>query len=301
MSINSAMIAGVSALRANSSALAGISNNIANVNTTAYKREDTSFADIVTEASSPQVYSAGGVRANTAQKVSALGSLQGTTSTLDLGIDGQGFFIGTEKNNPTAVDARVFTRAGSLSKDKDGYLKNAEGFYFQGWPVDNNGLVTTDPSDITKLKPINIANVGGTAEATTKASIVANLNAEQAISTAISGGTYNATSSTAAMSVYHATTGNGRLNIDAGAARAVTKRGSSLLPAGITSVEGSFSAGDPVDLVDDLGVTVARGRVHVDSSELPGLLGRSTKELAKELGPAYEREVVHRDDMVLLE
>ena len=209
MSINSAMIAGVSALRANSSALAGISNNIANVNTTAYKREDTSFADIVTEASSPQVYSAGGVRANTAQKVSALGSLQGTTSTLDLGIDGQGFFIGTEKNNPTAVDARVFTRAGSLSKDKDGYLKNAEGFYFQGWPVDNNGLVTTDPSDITKLKPINIANVGGTAEATTKASIVANLNAEQAISTAISGGTYNATSATAAMSVYNATTGNG--------------------------------------------------------------------------------------------
>lgn len=98
----------------------------------------------------------------------------------------------------------------------------------------------------------------------------------------------------------HATTGNGRLHIDAGAARAVTKRGSSLLPAGITSVDGSFSAGDPVDLVDDQGLTVARGLVNFDSVELPGLLGRSTKELAKELGPAYEREVVHRDDLVLL-
>jgi len=98
----------------------------------------------------------------------------------------------------------------------------------------------------------------------------------------------------------HATTGNGRLHIDAGAARAVTKRGSSLLPAGITSVEGNFSAGDPVDMVDDQGLTVARGLVNFDSSELPGLLGRSTKDLAKELGPAYEREVVHRDDLVLL-
>ncbi|MFA7323833.1 MAG: glutamate 5-kinase [Candidatus Nanopelagicales bacterium] len=98
----------------------------------------------------------------------------------------------------------------------------------------------------------------------------------------------------------HATTGTGRLHLDAGAAHAITRRGSSLLPAGITSVEGTFTAGDPVDLVDDTGRAVARGLVNFDSAELPGLLGRSTKELAKELGPAYEREVVHRDDLVLL-
>ena len=81
---------------------------------------------------------------------------------------------------------------------------------------------------------------------------------------------------------------------------AITQRGSSLLPAGITSVEGSFLAGDPVDLVDETGVAIARGLVNFDSTELPRLLGRSTKELALELGPAYEREVVHRDDLVLL-
>jgi glutamate 5-kinase len=52
--------------------------------------------------------------------------------------------------------------------------------------------------------------------------------------------------------------------------------------------------------VDETGRAIARGLVNFDSTELPRLLGRSTKELALELGPAYEREVVHRDDLVLL-
>jgi glutamate 5-kinase len=98
----------------------------------------------------------------------------------------------------------------------------------------------------------------------------------------------------------HATAGQGALTLDAGAVRAVTQRGASLLPAGITAVTGSFVAGDPVDLLDEQGVVVARGLVNFDAAELPALLGRSTKELARELGPAYEREVVHRDDLVLL-
>ena len=82
--------------------------------------------------------------------------------------------------------------------------------------------------------------------------------------------------------------------------RAVVERRLSLLPAGVTGVEGSFNAGDPVDLVDDAGVAVARGLVNYDASELPSLLGRSTRELAAALGPQYERELVHRDDLVVL-
>jgi glutamate 5-kinase len=98
----------------------------------------------------------------------------------------------------------------------------------------------------------------------------------------------------------HATEPKGRIVLDAGAVRAVTERRASLLPAGITAVTGVFVGGDPVDLVDPAGVPVARGLVNYDSTELPGLLGRSTRDLARELGAAYEREVVHRDDMVLL-
>ncbi|MYZ07984.1 glutamate 5-kinase [Streptomyces sp. SID2999] len=98
----------------------------------------------------------------------------------------------------------------------------------------------------------------------------------------------------------HASTPQGSLTLDDGAVRAVVERHSSLLPAGIAAVTGEFSAGDPVELRDRAGQAVARGLVNFDARELPQLLGRSTRELARELGPAYEREVVHRDDLVLL-
>ena len=98
----------------------------------------------------------------------------------------------------------------------------------------------------------------------------------------------------------HASTPRGSLRLDAGAVAAVVQRRLSLLPAGVVAVDGDFAAGDPVDLVDETGRAVARGLVNYDASELPALLGRSTRELAAERGPAYERVVVHRDDIVLL-
>jgi glutamate 5-kinase len=99
----------------------------------------------------------------------------------------------------------------------------------------------------------------------------------------------------------HATAPRGRLHLDPGAVTAVVARRKSLLPAGITAVDGSFAAGDPVDLVDaGSGAPVARGLVNYDAVELPQLLGRSTPDLAAAFGPGYEREVVHRDDLVLL-
>jgi glutamate 5-kinase len=98
----------------------------------------------------------------------------------------------------------------------------------------------------------------------------------------------------------HATTPRGRLQLDAGAVRAVVERRSSLLPAGVVAVEGDFVAGDPVELIDENHHALARGLVNYDAGELPALLGRSTHDLTASLGPAYHREVVHRDDLVLL-
>jgi glutamate 5-kinase len=98
----------------------------------------------------------------------------------------------------------------------------------------------------------------------------------------------------------HATEPKGSLVLDPGAVAAVTERRASLLAAGITGVVGSFVAGDPVDLVDPSGASVARGIVNFDADELPDLLGRSSKDLKRELGSAYEREVVHRDDLIVL-
>jgi len=98
----------------------------------------------------------------------------------------------------------------------------------------------------------------------------------------------------------HAAVARGSLTLDHGAVEAVVKRHASLLPAGITGVEGSFDAGDPVNLSDEDGRIVARGLVNYDAAEIPGLMGRSTRWLASRLGQEYEREVVHRDDLVIL-
>ena len=98
----------------------------------------------------------------------------------------------------------------------------------------------------------------------------------------------------------HASASQGQLHLDAGAVRALLHRGASLLPAGITHVVGGFVARDPVDLLGPDGTLLGRGLVAYDAAELPALLGRSTRELAVELGPEYEREVVHRDDLVLI-
>ena len=98
----------------------------------------------------------------------------------------------------------------------------------------------------------------------------------------------------------HATEPKGTLVLDAGAVRAVVERRASLLAAGITAVEGTFHAGEPVDIAAPDGTPVARGLVNFDAEEIPQLLGRTSSDLKRELGAGYEREVVHRDDLVLL-
>jgi glutamate 5-kinase len=94
----------------------------------------------------------------------------------------------------------------------------------------------------------------------------------------------------------HATTPRGRLVLDAGAVDAVVLRRASLLPAGITAISGEFDAGDPVELAAPDGRVLARGLVGYDASDLPGLFGRKTRDLPAD----FRREVVHRDDLILL-
>jgi flagellar hook protein FlgE len=183
MSINSAMLAGVSGLVSNSAALAAISDNIANVNTVAYKRNATSFQTVVTTSASKGAYNAGGVLAATRQMVSQQGLLQQSTSSTDLGISGPGFFVTASKpEDITDADARTFTRAGSFELDKQGYLRNSAGLYLQGWLVNDLGGIDVDPSDLSRLKSINVGAVGGTADPTTRVTVNANLNASAPLS-----------------------------------------------------------------------------------------------------------------------
>ncbi|TAJ69874.1 MAG: flagellar hook protein FlgE [Phenylobacterium sp.] len=177
MSINSALLAGVSGLVANSSALAAISDNIANVNTVAYKRNQVNFANVVTAQAVKGRYSAGGVQGITRQFVSTQGLIQSSGSATDLAISGDGFFVVTNKGaGLTASDTRSFTRQGSFSVDPAGFLRNDSGLFLQGWPVQSDGSFVTPPSDLTAMDSINVKNLGAAVSPTGKVGITANLD-----------------------------------------------------------------------------------------------------------------------------
>ncbi|PZO49160.1 MAG: flagellar hook protein FlgE [Alphaproteobacteria bacterium] len=189
MSIYTALRAGVSGLTANSSALAVISDNIANVNTVGYKRSGVDFSALVNAQNSNTTYNAGGVLPLTRQQISLQGSLEQSRSTTDLAISGDGFFIVSPNNQQLSNGGSVlFTRAGSFTIDADGYMVNAQGLFLQGWPVASDGSVTTSPTSLSAIEAVNISGVGGLAEPTENVAINANLNSDQTPFT----GTYTA-------------------------------------------------------------------------------------------------------------
>lgn len=91
----------------------------------------------------------------------------------------------------------------------------------------------------------------------------------------------------------------GALHVDAGAARAIAS-GKSLLPAGVTRVEGSFLSGDCVRIRDARAVEIGRGLVAYDSSEALVIAGRNSQDIANLLDSPGRAEIIHRDDMVLV-
>jgi len=91
----------------------------------------------------------------------------------------------------------------------------------------------------------------------------------------------------------------GKLLLDQGAIRAVVERGKSLLPSGISGVEGGFERGDAVRLCNLDGAEFARGVVNYTQAELLRIIGRNSSEIEKILGYKYGDEVVHRDNLVL--
>ena len=92
----------------------------------------------------------------------------------------------------------------------------------------------------------------------------------------------------------------GRLAVDAGAVRALTRQGRSLLPSGVTEVEGEFGAGDVVSVVDGERREFARGLVNFDAEELRRIRGVRTQDIEARLGYKSVDEVIHRDNLVIL-
>ena len=95
--------------------------------------------------------------------------------------------------------------------------------------------------------------------------------------------------------------GKGTVRVDAGARRALVEHGRSLLPSGVRAVEGSFGVGDPVDIAGERGRPFARGLAGYGADEVRRIAGRKSGEIEAALGYKYLDEVVHRNDLVLLE
>ncbi len=91
----------------------------------------------------------------------------------------------------------------------------------------------------------------------------------------------------------------GSLSVDHGATTALG-RGKSLLPAGVTHVEGKFQRGDTVAIIDVHGHILGRGLVTLDAEDAVKIIGRKSDEIAKILGFERRSEIIHRDDMVLV-
>jgi flagellar hook protein FlgE len=141
MGIFDALTTSVAGLQAQSFALQNISGNIANAETTGYKETDTSFEDMVAAASQDQT-SADGVVANSVATNTVQGTIQSTSVSTDMAINGDGFFVvatptGTADNTPVFDGVDDYTRAGDFQLNSEGYLVNSAGYYLMGIPIDS--------------------------------------------------------------------------------------------------------------------------------------------------------------------
>ncbi len=140
MGIFGALTTSVAGLRANSYALENISGNIANSQTTAFKRIDTSFTDLIPDTGT-NAQLAGSVNAGSRSTNTVAGSVQSASVATYMAINGDGFFAVQKPGNvsdstPIFDGVNKYTRRGDFSLDKNGYLVNGAGYYLQGVPID---------------------------------------------------------------------------------------------------------------------------------------------------------------------
>jgi flagellar hook protein FlgE len=139
MGIFDALTDAVTGLQAQSFALQNISGNIANSQTVGYKETDTSFQDLVSQAALSE-QTAGGVIASSVATNTVQGSIQSSSVTTNMAINGAGFFVvtqpeGVTDNQPEFTGVDDYTRAGDFQMDSSGYLVNSAGYYLEGIPI----------------------------------------------------------------------------------------------------------------------------------------------------------------------
>ncbi len=179
MGLFGALFTGVSALTAQSQNTAIISNNIANVNTTGFKRSEAAFFSLVTTQGNTSRYSPGTVTANRIQRVSEQGAVIQSASGTDASISGSGMFAVKRDSDDSALTEFLYTRNGQFSEDSQGFLRNSAGFFLYGWPIDQQGELPANQGDLTSLVPIDVAFLGGLTRPTNTAALSVNLDSAE--------------------------------------------------------------------------------------------------------------------------
>jgi flagellar hook protein FlgE len=183
MSLYGALAIGVAGLNANSAALSATSSNIANVNTVGYKDATANFTTFLNAENGVGDNASAGVTVTTGQDMTSQGLPTTTSSPTDLSISGNGFFV--VATNTSATATQEYTRAGSFTPDSDGNLVNSAGLYLQGYKLDSSGNV---PTNASSLSLINVSSLSGTAAASSKVSLQANLQASSTVDASYTAG-----------------------------------------------------------------------------------------------------------------
>ncbi len=175
MGIFDALTTAVAGLQAQSFALQNISGNVANSETTGYKETDASFEDMVSAAAADDETSSG-VVANSVATNTVQGTIQSTSVSTDMAIQGNGWFVvgqptGEVDNQPTFSGVNAYTQAGDFQLNSDGYLVNGSGYYLMGIPID---AATGNPVG-SSPQVLQFNNSFISAQATTAISYEANL------------------------------------------------------------------------------------------------------------------------------
>ncbi|MRI56400.1 flagellar hook-basal body complex protein [Methylobacterium sp. DB1607] len=185
MDVFSALQTAVSGLKAQSFSLSNISGNIANSQTTGYKRIDTGFVDMLVDSSNTKNQTAGSVGAFSELTNSIQGNKVSTGVSTNMALDGEGFFVVRKKTTDAGGSesfstANLYTRRGDFAPDKDGYLVNGAGSYLVGASLDP---VTGQTNGTGAIK---ISNAIIPAKPTTTITYSANLPKSPATTTAAS-------------------------------------------------------------------------------------------------------------------
>jgi len=141
MGIYGALSTAVTGLRAQSFALENVSGNIANSQTTGFKRIDTDFVDLIPDAAQKR-QTAGSVLAQARSTNNVQGDVKGTSTETNMAINGNGFFvvepaIGQSDGVAVFSGSNYYTRRGDFELDKSGYLVNGAGYFLKGLPIDS--------------------------------------------------------------------------------------------------------------------------------------------------------------------